>query len=283
MIRILQAGDESAAEEFLAARADTSMFLRANLRRAGFAPGVEEGQGTWAAEFNGDRIAAIAAHFWNGMLLLQSPRSLEAVAREALRASGRKLRGLSGPWEQVIAARDALVPGRTLSDDRDGLYALSLDALQVPARLASGEVICRQPRASELGICAEWRIDYLVETRLGEPGPALRAAAYEGVDQAHQRGDDYVLEEAGALVAYSTFNARVPGVVQVGGVWTPPAARGRGHGRCVVAGSLLHARDRGEVRALLFTMEANHAAVRAYEALGFRRIGDYGLMLVRGA
>ena len=69
--------------------------------------------------------------------------------------------------------------------------------------------------------------------------------------------------------------------MQVGGVWTPPETRGRGYARCVVAGSLLHARAQGVTRALLFTMESNVAAVRAYEALGFRRIGDYGLMLVR--
>lgn len=281
MIRLLQPGDEGAAEAFLGGYADTSMFLRANLREAGLVDDGQTSQGTWAAAFDGARVTAIAAHSWNGMLLLQAPRDLVAVAREALGASGRTLRGLSGPWEQVIAARDALVSGQTLSDDRDGLYALELDTLEIPPRLASGEIVCRRPRLDELGVCAGWRIDYLIETKLGEPGPSLRAAAYEGIDQTHQRGNDFVLEDAGRLVAYSAFNARLPGIVQVGGVWTPPETRGRGYARCVVAGSLLHARAQGVTRALLFTMESNVAAVRAYEALGFRRIGDYGLMLVR--
>ena len=62
------------------------------------------------------------------------------------------------------------------------------------------------------------------------------------------------------------FNARLPDIAQVGGVWTPPHARGRGYARCVVAGSLLHARTQGVSRALLFTMESNVAAMRAYEA-----------------
>lgn len=67
-------------------------------------------------------------------------------------------------------------------------------------------------------------------------------------------------------------------MVQVGGVYTPPALRSRGYARCAVAGSLLAARAEGAERAILFTN--NPAAVRAYEALGFARIGEYALVLL---
>ena len=90
----------------------------------------------------------------------------------------------------------------------------------------------------------------------------------------------WVLEEAGRLVSMTSFNATLPDMAQVGGVFTPGQWRGRGHGRAVVAGSLLDARAAGVVEAILFTEAENHPAQRAYEALGFERIGDYGMVML---
>jgi predicted GNAT family acetyltransferase len=55
--------------------------------------------------------------------------------------------------------------------------------------------------------------------------------------------------------------------------------RGRGYARAVVAGSLLSARAAGVARAILFTGQDTARARRAYLALGFQIIGDYGLVL----
>jgi predicted GNAT family acetyltransferase len=46
-----------------------------------------------------------------------------------------------------------------------------------------------------------------------------------------------------------------------------------------VAGSLLEARRQGAARAVLFT--DHPAAERAYEAIGFQAVGEYGLVLLR--
>src|SRR5204863_106038 len=59
-----------------------------------------------------------------------------------------------------------------------------------------------------------------------------------------------------------------------------PELRGRGYARSVVAGSLLAARKQGIARAVLFADPANAAARRAYLSLGFRIVGDYGLVLL---
>lgn len=67
-------------------------------------------------------------------------------------------------------------------------------------------------------------------------------------------------------------------MVGISGVWTPPALRQRGYARAAVAGCLLEERAAGVERAVLFTDAANHGR-RAYEALGFRLVGDYGLVL----
>ena len=96
----------------------------------------------------------------------------------------------------------------------------------------------------------------------------------------HERGTDWLLLAGAAPVSYSVFNAMLPDIVQIGGVWTPPEFRGRGYARSVVAGSLLAARKQGVERAVLFADPANEAARRAYLFLGFRIVGDYGLVLL---
>jgi predicted GNAT family acetyltransferase len=90
----------------------------------------------------------------------------------------------------------------------------------------------------------------------------------------------FLLEREGQIVSTCAYNARLPDAVQLGGVYTPPALRGHGYGRAVTAGALLLTREEGVSRAVLFTHEQGPAR-RAYEAIGFQVIGDFGLVLFR--
>jgi predicted GNAT family acetyltransferase len=65
--------------------------------------------------------------------------------------------------------------------------------------------------------------------------------------------------------------------VQVGGIYTPPALRGRGLARAAVALHLAEARNTGVSRAVLFA--ASPAAARAYTAIGFQPNGSFALVL----
>jgi len=276
VIRILRSGDEDALETFLAPRADTSMFLRANVRRGGLEDRGRPLQATYAAAFGPQGIAAVAAHCWNGILLVQAPQRLREVVRAALAASRRALKGISGPADQVRAARDTLGVHRPSVDDAEALFSLDLQRLRVPDLLPA--LTFRRPREEDLPQLIAWRELYLVETGLSAPGPGLYADARSGIELLQAQGDQWLLEDAGNPVAYTAFNARLPDIVQVGGVWTPPKLRGRGYARCAVAGSLLEARAGGARRGILFTSSAR--ATRAYEALGFERSGEYGLLVV---
>ncbi len=80
-------------------------------------------------------------------------------------------------------------------------------------------------------------------------------------------------------LAMTGFNARLPDIVQVGGVYTPPDLRGRGHARRAVALHLAAARDAGIRRATLFS--GSDMASRAYRSIGFRQIGDWTLLIFR--
>jgi predicted GNAT family acetyltransferase len=277
-VRILGAGDEEALDAFLVQHADSSMFLRSNLRASGLVDGGEAYQATHAAALDSGLIVAVAAHTWMGNLLLQAPVYLADVARAAVERSGRRVAGILGPWSQVVAARDALSFEQTPTslNSREILYALELARLIIPNDLARGRVRCRHPGSDELDLLVEWRVAYDLET-LSDSGD--RAVCRRKVEDLHAEGRDFVLvADADEPVAFSAFNAVLPDVVQIGGVWTPVAQRGRGFARAVVAGSLLEARGHGVRRGVLFTAEENWPAQRAYEAIGFRPVGDYGLI-----
>ena len=283
-LRLLRPGDEAALETFLARHADTSMFLRSNARSAGLTDRGQPMQATYVAALEGGRIAGVAAHCWNGMVLVQAPDGGHAAAAtlEAVRRSGRTVTGFSGPWDQVVAARAALglAAAPAAKDSRDELYVLDLARLVVPPELASGALRCRHPAATELELLVDWRVRFAVEALGATDGPDLRQASADDVRLQHERGTDWLLLAGATPVSYSVFNAMLADIVQIGGVWTPPERRGRGYARSVVAGSLLAARKQGIARAVLFADPANEAARRAYLFLGFRIVGDYGLVLL---
>jgi RimJ/RimL family protein N-acetyltransferase len=282
-VRVLAPGDEKDAEALFAAHADSSLFLRRNLAVNGLVDRGERYHGTWAGAFDDGRLVAVAQHSRFGSLLLQAPVHVAAVARKAVRASGRPVSGFVGPWSQALAARTALAldDAPTRMESHEGLYALRLEALVVPAPLAGGQWQCRRARADDLELLVDWRVGYNVETNAQEDGAELRAASREDIERGLAERASWVLEVDGAPVAYQQFNAMLADVVQVGGVWTPPPLRGRGYARAVVAGALLAARAEGVRRGVLFTGETNVAAQRAYAALGFTRVGDWALIFLQ--
>lgn len=268
-------------EDFLASHRDSSMFLRANARRAGLAYDGADFQAVYAAAFRDDRIVGVAAHCWNGMLLMQAPEEADAVAAACIEWSGRKVTGFAGPLEQVRRARLslALADAPTALDGSEWLYALDLQDFVAPRARGSEALVCRPPRAEERQTLCAWRLAYDIETLGATDTVEQRQRSAAFLDAQIAEGNAWVAVSDDVPVSLSAINASLPDVVQLGGIYTPPSLRGRGHARAAVAASLLAARERGATRAVLFTK--NPSAVRTYEALGFRRIGDYALVLLR--
>lgn len=280
-LRILGSDDAPALTRFFERHPHTTLFLQGNSLEAGLVDHGKRHQGTWAAVFAGDEIRSVATHFSNGNLILECPRDLDAVVRLAVERSGRALRGILGPDAQVAAAVRALgvTERKPVLDAHEDLFALPLERLRVPDALGTGRVRCRAPLDAELPIVTQWRVDYSLEILGATDGPALRAECAEDIAALQRASKQWVLECEGKLVAYSAFNARTPRCVQVGGVFTLPPLRGRGHARCVVGGTLLTALESSVRDAVLFTGRENPAAQAAYKALGFERVGDYALRL----
>lgn len=280
----LVVGQEPEVESFLASRPESTVFLRSNLTRVGLAPRDPKVPftGAWIGAFEAGRLAGVAALFWNDNLVLSAGPHAGFLARtlhESV-ASPARIAGVLGPWGEVVDARRALgMDDRTPRFvSKEILYSLPLVDLVVPDRLRDASLRVRAPAEDELDLLLEWRMAYALESSATPDTPENRADARKRLEQYQRDGHHFVCVHDDTIVATSSFNATLPDIVQIGGVYTPPAQRSKGYARCAVAGSLLVARTRGVSRSILFTGEENPAAQKAYVSLGFQPVGDYGIV-----
>lgn len=285
-IGVLGPQDVPAIERLCRGRIEHAMFLLSNLHRAGFEDWGHRLTGLWVGSRGADggsELQAVACHFGSGNLIIDAPVQTVALAELAWEKSGRALRAVVGPEDQVDEVVEALgLEGGEAAqlDEREGLYRLELSDLRVPAMLRDGAAQGRALASRDLNQIVEWTVRYRVETASDTDTPGLRERVRSDLEASVKLGDVWVLERDGELVARSGFNARIPEAVQIGGVWTPPELRGRGFGRCVVASHLLAARGDGVTTSILFTGDANVAAQRAYVALGFEPVGRYRVLIL---
>jgi predicted GNAT family acetyltransferase len=209
------------------------------------------------------------------VILAGDPAAAAACARRVTTAA--QVRGVLGPWRCVTAAVDQLelTAQPVLSGAPEILYRLDISVLRDPV----SAVRCRRATKEDLDWLTPWRVAYAVETLGAKPGPDVEPTVFANLCDQIAEGRLFVAHREEEPVATCCFNAELPDVVQIGAVWTPPTMRGRGYARAVVAGALRIAQQEGVMRAVLFTEETNTPAQRAYEALGFARVGDYGMML----
>ena len=219
-------------------------------------------------------LAGVLALNPNGFLMPQWPGLDAAAARRAL--AGQSVSAIVGPSDQVEALLAALGigPERLRHDGREPLCQLDLTDLILPE--AAGTRL--EPlRESDRHIVTRWRMEYNAETKDRAEDGAL-AQAQGDVDRWLNGGSYRVLWRGDQPVALTGLNARLPDVVQVGGVFVPPSLRSQGLARRAVAFHLAEARNGGASRAVLFAASA--AALRAYQAIGFTQIGWMGLALL---
>jgi GNAT superfamily N-acetyltransferase len=283
-VRILGAGDESRLFSFLEKHLESSMFLVSNAELGGLVDRGERFQAAYAANLVGGSITSVAAHGWSGNLLVQGDDGLELASKAAVASSGRSVKGIVGPLALVRRARTALgLDAAPVARDLvDRLFTLELDQLRVPEMLGDADFALRLPTESEISeTLAGWRAAYLEEV-LGQAHTEETRERAVGEMRAW-RGDEnvWVLTRRGALVSMTGFNAKTRGIVQVGGVYTPPELRRNGYARAAVAASLLVERARGATRSTLFTGVENVGALRAYTTLGYEEKGDFELLLLR--
>src|SRR4030095_11059701 len=116
-----------------------------------------------------------------------------------------------------------------------------------------GTVTCRAPLPEERSLLYAWRIAYEVETLGRTDNAETRDRAAKAIDLLIAERNAWVAVVENSPVSFSAFNAALPDIVQLGGIYTPPELRGRGYAKAAVAAYLGIARARGASRAVLLT------------------------------
>ncbi|SMH50116.1 GNAT family N-acetyltransferase [Maritimibacter sp. HL-12] len=277
MLRAAMPGDEAAIEAFLADHADTSMFLRGNLREFGLEDRSHpHGTAYWLAQGDGGTIAVFGLTN-AGFAMCQSPDAPPEIwSAFAEAVAGRMLAGITGTAAQVAQAKRAfgLHSAAFALDRPEPLYRLDLDALIIPG--LPGDI--RPPTEADRALLHLW-FDAYEQEALGTPPDRAAALARERAGRAIATGQTRLLVVDDIPVAMTALNARLPDMVQVGGVFTPLDQRGQGHARRAVALHLAQERENGVRAAILFA--SGTAASRAYESIGFARVGTYALAILK--
>ncbi|MFT4150939.1 MAG: GNAT family N-acetyltransferase [Paracoccaceae bacterium] len=275
MIRAARPGDAPALRAFLAGRERAAMFPLSALHGGGLMPpetpldGPGEMHG-WLVEEAG-RIEGFLGLSGGGHLMPFWPGAAWRDLRPHL--AGRRVAtvivpdGQAGDPLAALGLADAPIRHR---DEEPG-FVLDLRDLRMPD--VTGFSLA--PLDRHLPLVRRWRGAYLGEI-FGVTGAEAEQRAADDVARWVAADSHRLLMRGDDPVALSGFNARIPGVVQIGGVWTPPEARGQGLARRMVALHLDQARGQGVTRAVLFA--ANDAAAAAYRAIGFVREGSMGIV-----
>lgn len=279
-IRQLGPEDQPALEAFLRNHMAEGMILLGNMIRSGITDGPEPYMGRYAATVEGGRVTGVAAHYWNGMLLLCAPKFAAEVAATA--AKGRRIAGILGPWQQALAAQDAfdLAGSDCLLRSKEVLMSLRLEALRFPEARPNQQLSWRLATRDDLSLLAAWREKFRLETMGDTESHALSQHCESEIARWIAEQNLFLLLDGDRPVSCCCFTVRLPDAVQLGNVWTPPEFRSRGYARMVVAHALRYAKQNGAGIAILFTPQENAAARTAY-ALGFNDIGDYAMLVYR--
>jgi len=260
-----------AVRAFLEDHVTGSMFPLVNLRDHGLNGKHPRSMNFWVLR-EGGRITDILAISQEGVVFPQCPNMNWEAVKPALKGKG--IQGLIGNRMQVRSLQNAI----GLSDAEAFLNhdepQFLLDLSEMPVPVGPGQII-PITKAPE-NIIRTWMLDYQMNALSMAEAPT-RAVVENSYATYCSNESHVVLMDGGTPISMTGFNARLPNIVQIGGVYTPPDLRGKGYARRALVLHLEQVRAQGVSRATLFAASAS--AVAAYESIGFKKIGEWTLCL----
>lgn len=251
------------ARAFLERRPELAMFPLSNLRRFGLDGPAPYAPRMWLSD------SGVLTITRNGTVM---PNCAPEDAASVL--AGAHVLGVIGPQELCRPLIDMLCLNESALelDEDEPQFALDLNRLQVPD--GRGRLVpLQQATKTEM---ITWRAAYCVET-LGRDDAAAEQAGRQDYERYVQEDTHRVLMDNDMPLAMTGFNAQLPQIVQIGGVYTPPKLRSAGLARRAVALHLQQAQAAGVQHATLFAHGA--AAQKAYKAIGFEQIGSWTILM----
>ncbi len=272
-VRLASPRDVEAALGFLDRKPAENVFLSYLVRRDRFAQ--NEATRAWTMATRAGDVC--------GVCLAASNVVPAAVDGEAARALAEAVGGLLPGTQSLVGERatvDVLweglrrrAPRVRLVREEQPMYVIERGALAGAEASESGELL-RPARSEDLDLLVDAAADMLREEILDDPYTRDPIGFRTQVWRMVQDRAIYVLEMGGHVVFKAHANVRTPLAAQVSGVYTLPAHRGRGYARAGMA-AITRRLLRDHPMVCLYVNRDNAAAMRAYEAVGFRRAGTF--------
>lgn len=280
-IRKLNNNDVPEVERFLARHADTSMFIRSNMRNAGLEYESRDYAGEYWGVYESSKLVGVIAQYWNGNVMMQVPQAqhLIDVTQILMKEHTRPIKGILGDAEQsdIVINLLGLKSSDFAVNETEGLFALDLNDLVFQPREGCSLI---SPADMDQKLLFDWMKAYDIEALGSQDNEALDKRIAEGIIGKWQIEHRRVLLDNGVPVSLVGCNAQVEYVNQIGPVWTPPEHRNKGYARLALAMFLKDEKAKGIERSILFTKDGS-AAERAYLAIGYKRIGAFKLALLK--
>lgn len=260
-------------EQYLLANRHQNILLLHELYRPSTQPVAD--QMTVLGYRHGGRLVAVQAFYRYGRWLphLTDPVAIPEMLQDMRQRPVRWLLGVRAvvdPLWEVLAAQ-----GYTLDYDEQGFLAYVDASLLAP--YPSSDV--RPATLEDVEAVARLRMAFDVEY-FGTPAVQISRAWCQEIAESYVRAGAYVAERQGEIVAMVATEAAIPGLAQIGAVFTVDHLRRQGLARGVVSAICLD-KLRDYERVTLVVRQDNHAALRAYESLGFRRWEGYRMTRFR--
>ena len=279
MVRPLAEGDAAEALALLRARPLANVFLEHVIRSGalGRMPGI------FGCQQDGRLIAVV-------MIAPGGGTALEVVADPAFALLAEWVAKLERAPRHIVGCESVTVPfwrayqplaGPLRWTRRESLYRIDRARLRA-AGAANGRTRLRRARESDL----EAVVLHSARQHLEDLGDDRLAADPEGFRAGHlsdlRGGRWWLAREAGRLCFQVHVGPHNDHTVQIGGVFTPPDLRGRGHATRNVAALVDRLLD-VHPSVTLFCDEQNQAARRVYERIGFERVANHRSYLLDGS
>lgn len=272
--RVLSDRDTAAVRRILDTDPVAHVMVAARVEAAGLDP-WRLGAEMWGYAEAGE-LTALCLSGANLVPVAAGQDACRAFAERA-RRQGRRCSSIVGDATAVLDIWDRLAPhwGRP-RDVRDSQPVMLLDS----EPLVPGDPAVRRVRPEQLDVLLPAAIAMYTEEigfspAVGDGGALYRARVAELIDQ----GRAFARIEDGEVLFKAEVGAASRAACQVQGVWTAPTLRGRGLGTAGTAAVAVEARRSIAPLVSLYVNERNDVAQRAYQTVGFRRVGTFASVL----
>ena len=276
-LRRLYGIDKAKAIEFLDKHPVDAVLARGNIDRMGM--GASHAVGLFDSRV--DEITALAWDSGNLIPLGFDDEGLDLLA-DSLLDRGRICSSLVGPSAQILGLWERVEsewgPAREV---RPRQYSMTIET---PPLIAPDPGV-RPARPEELSLVLPASIAMFME----EVGydPMLYGNSYtHRANGLIQAGMTYIklgpgLDGTGERVIFKAdIGALAGGVAQIQGVWVAPDMRGRGIASAGMAAVVRQVHATFSPLVSLYVNDFNYAAVRVYQRVGFRVVGEWATVLL---